>query len=322
MKEQVFLDIIKGEIPESSQYIGDDTAYIPEKDLILTQDTLIEDIHFRMRTISPFYLGRKSVAVNLSDIAASGGIPSYILISLSMPKSIEKDFVKEFYKGVSSICREYEVLVVGGDLTASEKVAISICAIGSGKGLIPANRRNAKPGDVVAIIGNCASSKAGLDLLEGTLDITKAIKTKLIEAPVNTVPLVSEGRKLLEATSNPAMMDTSDGLADALYKICEMSAVSMDIEFNKIPYESDIEQIFKDEISLKNAILFGGEDYALIATLSEEIYKKLKPEMPLKKIGLVKPSGDTPCAYVKFKDEKVMKIGSATLESGVFKHFE
>lgn len=143
MKEDIFINIIKQALPESASYIGDDTAYIREKDLILTQDTLIEDIHFRTRTITPYYLGRKSIAVNLSDIAAAGGVPCYVLISLSMPKNIDENFIKEFYKGVNSICKEHNTLVVGGDLTASEKIVISICVIGSGDGLIPANRRNA-----------------------------------------------------------------------------------------------------------------------------------------------------------------------------------
>ncbi len=144
MREDKFLNIIKEILPESSGYIGDDTAYLSEKDLILTQDTLIEDIHFRTSTINPYYLGRKAVAANLSDIAASGGVPGYILISLSMPKIIDDDFIKQFYKGVDSICKEYNVLVVGGDLTAAQKITVSVCVIGFGKGLIPANRRNSR----------------------------------------------------------------------------------------------------------------------------------------------------------------------------------
>lgn len=325
MKEDIFLSLIKEELPESADYIRDDTAYISEKDLILTQDTLIEDIHFRMRTISPFYLGRKSVAVNLSDIAAAGGIPSYILISLSMPKNINEDFVKEFYKGVSSICREYGVLVVGGDLTAAEKITISVCAIATGNGLTPANRRNAKVGDVVIIAGKCGSSTAGLYLLENKLDIPKEIRTKFIEAHVNPVPQVEEGRKILEAAGKPAMMDLSDGLADALYKICGLNRVSMEIEFDKIPCDSDVYKVFSDENSANNAILFGGEDYALLATVSAEVYEKLKTEHfvnSVKAIGLVKKTDTEPCAYVKFKDGNLMKINSATLDSNVFKHFE
>ena len=142
MKEDLFIDLIKKMLPESSHFIGDDTAYVHKKDLILTQDTLIEDIHFRKSTISPYYLGRKAMAVNLSDIAAAGGEPSYALISLSMPEDIDENFIKEFYRGVNDISSEYGVLVVGGDLTRAFQTTISVCVLGFGNGLIPANRRN------------------------------------------------------------------------------------------------------------------------------------------------------------------------------------
>ncbi len=332
MKEEIFLNIIRESLPESAGCLLDDSAYIPEKDLILTQDTLIEDIHFRLGTTSPFYLGRKSIAVNLSDIAASGGIPSYISISLSMPKNIDENFVKEFYKGVNSVCREYKVIVIGGDLTAAEKIIISVCALGSGKGLIPANRSNAKSGDIVAVTGNFGSSAAGLYLLEesygqtGSASFTEKnpeeIRTKFISSHINPVPKLAEGRKILETAGKPAMMDSSDGLADVLYKLCALSKVSMDIDFDKIPYDPDIFKVFPDEKTAKNQILFGGEDYELIAAISEEVYEKLKQEIPLKKIGKVKKADGNAYAYVKFKDEKSVKIDSEILDSGSFRHFE
>lgn len=324
MKEDLFINTIKEALPDSAKYIGDDTAYITEKDLLLTQDTLIEDIHFRMNTISPFYLGRKSIAVNLSDIAAAGGVPSYVLISLSMPKNIDENFVKEFYNGVNSICKESGALVVGGDLTAAEKITVSVCAIGSGSGLIPANRRTAKVGDVVIISGSCGSSVAGFTLLENT-DLAKKIpediRTKFIEAHINPTPKLNEGRKILENADKPAMMDLSDGLADALYKICDLSNVSMEIEFDQIPHDKNISKIFDDETAVKKAILFGGEDYALIATVSEKIYEKLKKEISVKKIGVVKKAETDSYAYVKFKNE-ALKLDSEILDAGVFKHFE
>ncbi|HSA06189.1 MAG TPA: thiamine-phosphate kinase [Candidatus Gastranaerophilales bacterium] len=328
MKEETFLNIIKSILPESVKYIGDDTAYIPEKDLILTQDTLIENVHFRHNTINPYYLGRKSVAVNLSDIAASGGIPQYILISLSMPENTDESFIKEFYKGVNSICQEYSTVVIGGDLTAAKEISISICAVGSGEGLIPASRRTAKPGDVIIVTGNFGSSATGLSLLEEIFnetvaisEISEEIKKKFINSHINPVPRIAEGREILKLADKPAMMDSSDGLGDALYKICQASNVGMEIDFEEIPYDKDIWEVFADENTVINRVLFGGEDYELVATVSEEIYEKLKKEIFVKKIGAVKSVDEKSGAYVKFKDGKSLKIDSKTLNSSAFQHF-
>lgn len=295
MKEDIFLNIITQTLPESATYIGDDTAYISEKDLILTQDTLVEDVHFLTSTISPYYLGRKSIAVNLSDIAAAGGVANYILISLSMPKHIEEAFVKEFYEGVASICKEHDVVVVGGDLTAADKITISICALGFGNGLTPANRKNAKPGYIVAVTGPFGLSKAGFE----------DPNSKFIQAHINPTPRLKEGRKILEIAKTPAMMDASDGLADALHKISLCSNVNIEVEYDKIPREDSI---------LKSWVLFGGEDYELVATMPEEAYKKLKEVIYIEKIGVVKEA----------KGEHRVMIDSEPLSfnSHMFRHFE
>ncbi len=323
MKEKDYINIIKQTLLSSAGYIGDDTAYISEKDLILTQDTMIEDIHFRQTTTTPYYLGRKAMAVNLSDIAAAGGVPEFALVSLSMPKQIPEGFCKEFYEGINSICEEYKMLVVGGDLTSAEKVTISICVIGSGKGLTPANRRNAKPGDAVVIVGEFGLSRAGLEILEKHLKVSDEIGEKLIQAHINPVPLVKEGRKILERSGAPAMMDASDGLADALWQICEMSGVEMEINFDEIPYDKNINIIAKDEKTLREWVLFGGEDYGLMATVAPEVYGELRQEIAVKKIGTVKPLSNEPFAIIKFSGGEKLKLNSEIFEksTGYFRHF-
>ncbi len=319
MKEDYFLEIIKKTLPESADFIGDDTAYIAEKDLILTQDTLIEDIHFRKSTISPYYLGRKSIAVNLSDIAAAGGVPAYALISLSMPENIEKTFIEEFYKGVHDICREYEIFVVGGDLTKSFQITISVCLVGFGNGLIPAGRKNAKAGDYVIVTGNFGSSRAGFEILENHLASDTLLK--FVEAHVNPIPRIKEGRKILEIAQTPALMDASDGLADALSKICLFSNVEMRINFDDIPYDKDLSLLAKNEEEIFKWILFGGEDYELVGTVSEQSYKKLvDSKIPVKKIGVVVSPDNLPCPYVKFGN-KIIKIDAELINKELFKHF-
>jgi thiamine-monophosphate kinase len=329
MNEEHLINLIKDTLPESASYIGDDTAWIPENDLILTQDTLVEDVHFRMRTINPFYLGRKAVAVNLSDIAASGGVPLYILISLSMPKNISENFVKEFYKGIRSICEEYRVIVVGGDLTRAEKIMVSICVVGKGLGLVPANRKNAKPGDFVVITGNFGSSAAGLSLLEDIfynrgkyITVSEEIRNKFIESHINPVPRLKIGKKILEVARKPTLMDSSDGLGDALYKICKMSNVSMDIDFNKISYDRDILTVAENEKTLIDWVLFGGEDYELVGTISPEFFEFLKNQAGIKKIGEVKSSDNSPLAKIKFNDNKILTVTEEVLNLREFRHFE
>lgn len=324
MKEQKFIDLITEMLPESARYIGDDTAFISEKDIIITQDTLIEDVHFRLNTIPPYYLGRKSVAVNLSDIAAAGGVPKYLTISLSMPKHIDDEFIKEFYRGVRSICLEYNTVVVGGDMTGGEKIAISICAVGYGEGLQPANRKNAQAGDVVAVTGVFGSSVAGLFLLEDGIIRPAEITEKFIQAHINPVPKLKEGRVILENAKTPAMMDTSDGLADALYKICSSNGVGMEVEFDEIPHDKDIFEINKCQNTITNWILFGGEDYELVATMPEQVFEKIKNIIPIKKIGVVTAPNTSPYPVVRFSngDKLIIDKDSFDKNTFMFRHFE
>jgi thiamine-monophosphate kinase len=327
MKEDVFLEIIKEALPESEGYIGDDTVYLPRKDTILTQDTLVENVHFKRSTISPYYLGRKSIAVNLSDIAAAGGNPAHVMISLSLPENTREKFVEEFYRGVHDICKEYDVVVIGGDLTRASEIMVSICAIGFGAGLIPASRKNAKVGDIVIVTGNFGSSRAGLEILENyetyTHTLPKDIRKKFVEAHINPVPRVKEARVLLRMAKKMTMMDASDGLADALYKICVNSDVGMTIDFNDVPFDKDMGFVTENELKIIKWILFGGEDYELVATVSPQIYQRyLDNNVPIKKIGTVIPVyGGSPCPFIETKN-KILKIDSAVLKKELYSHFE
>lgn len=325
MKEDKFIGLIKNLLPESSPYIGDDTAYIEEKGLILTQDTLVEDVHFRMSTISPYDLGIKAIAVNLSDIAASGGIAEYILVSLSFPENIDENFVKDFYKGINHICRKYDVLVVGGDLTRAAKVTISVAVIGYSEGVKPAKRSLAKVDDIVITVGDFGSSAAGLWILENKInDISSDISDKFVKAHINPVPLLQEGRQIVKcANGSPALMDASDGLADALYKISSLSGVGMEISYDDISVDNDLGIIAqKAGINPIKWVLYGGEDYGLVGTVSKEVYEKLIAEsIPVKAIGRVIKPENNPEVLISYNG-KIIKIDSSTLDSEVFSHFK
>ena len=128
MKEIDFLNIISAKLADNT-YLGDDCAYLKEYGLFVTQDTLVEDVHFSLLTTTPKQLGWKTAAVNLSDLAASAALPLFLTVSLSLPENTEKKFVAEFYEGINDICKKYNTAVIGGDLTRSEKVFVSVCAV-------------------------------------------------------------------------------------------------------------------------------------------------------------------------------------------------
>ena len=122
MKELEYFDIINKTLSDVS-LLGDDCAYLKDFDLCITQDSLVENVHFSLKTTDAYTLGQKAVNVNLSDLAAAGAVPLFVTISLSLPKNKDIDFVKDFYKGVEKSVSKYGVTVAGGDLTDADKVA-------------------------------------------------------------------------------------------------------------------------------------------------------------------------------------------------------
>jgi len=302
MKELKLIEIIKNTLDDSS-FIGDDTAFV--ENFAITQDTLIEDIHFRKTTITPYELGQKAVAINLSDLAAAGAKPLYILISISLPQTETEKWVEEFYKGINKICKEFDLKVIGGDITGAQKIAISITAIGKAKKHL--KRSFAKIGDIICTTGEHGNSKAGLDILEKKLPQNQ----KFINAHKLPVPKVKEGIKIAEICDMPAVMDTSDGLADALFKIAEASNVTLSVDFAKVPYDKEVSP---------NAVLFGGEDYELLACVRKEDFEKLKSPLKLYPIGEVISRGDA-AVIINFDGRKI-EIDKKAIENMSFDHFK
>jgi thiamine-monophosphate kinase len=308
MKELEFINIIKNTLTDSS-FIGDDTAFA--QGFVFTQDTLVEDVHFRLSTMSAFELAQKAVAVNLSDIAASGGVPCYILISLSLPSYLDSSFVENFYQGVEQSCSKYGIKVLGGDITGSDKVFVSICAVGKAKKQI--KRSFAKEGDVIFTTGNHGSSKAGLEILEKTLDFDE----KFIQAHKLPTPKIKEGAIIAEVCDSPALMDSSDGLLDALYKIALASSVTLEVDFDSVPYDFDIKKLSSDWY---NWVLFGGEDYELVGCARESDFAGLQEVLSLYQIGHVVAKSDFP-VIIK-KDGDFRQITKEIIENMSFDHFK
>ena len=239
-----------------NEHIGDDCAYIRDLGIVVSQDSLIEDIHFKRKWCTPYQLGYKSAIVNISDIIVSGAIPKYLTVSLSLPDNLSDDFINEFYKGIKSANNNIDI--IGGDITGSpDKIFISITAIGITKNRNISSRKNAKKGYVVVTKGNFGSSAAGLQELINNGNNYELIKSHLEpELEYDFTEYIST------VVKEPyAMMDTSDGLADALFKIAEASGVKIIADYNKIPHLNNIND---------NFFLFGGEDYKPVAVIPEK----------------------------------------------------
>ena len=301
MKEKEFINAIKTVL--NSSYIGDDCAYIESLGVVISQDNLVEDVHFKLDWTTPYQLGWKSAMVNISDICASGANPEFLTVGLSLPENITVEFIKDFYRGMKDASAGVEI--VGGDITGSDKVFISVTAIGKTEGRKISSRKNAKIGQKIVVSGHHGSSGAGLRLLaEG-----KAKPQKFIDAHLMPYAQVGFSKKIAESMKNDyAMMDTSDGLMDALSQIAAASGVNLEIDFAKIPFDEDL-KMFDDYETL---IFFGGEDYQLVATVDEDVSKDLTV------IGRVKEGAGVTVLY----ENNIKKhFSKSDAEEKIFKHF-
>ena len=300
MKEKDFISIIKQTL--NTEYIGDDCAYLKDLGIVVTQDSLVENIHFSLDYFTPYTLGYKSIAVNLSDIAASGAEAKYLTVSLSLPDRIENDFIKEFYKGCKAACQN-SAEIVGGDITGSDKIFISVCAIGSTNGRNISSRKNAREGYKIVVSGEHGSSDTGLKLLQQG----KSSPQEIIQKHLTPNAQIEFGKLLgSNIKQDYAMMDTSDGLMDALSTIATESNVLLEIDFDKIPHNPQIEEFE----NWQNSILFGGEDYGIIAAIPEQYNYGIQ-------IGTVKAGKG-----VNLKmDKEIIHYTKTDVENKIFNHF-
>ena len=205
--------------------------------LVVTQDSLVEGVHFRFDLLGWRALGARAAAVNISDLAASGAEPVALLVSLGLPPETELDDVLELYAGLN----ERGVPVRGGDTTRADPVVLSVTALGRSEH-VP-GRAGAKPGDVVVVTGPVGA--AGVAFRNGSL------------SPVPD--RVEDGKRLARVAS--AMLDLSDGLAPDAGHIAERSGVRLAIELERVPLAEDAEL---DDIGF-------GEDYELLATTPDPL---------------------------------------------------
>ena len=285
--------------------VGDDVAVVKtkaEEYLLLTCDILIEGTHFTKETITPCQLGKKVVAINVSDIAAKGGIPKQALISIGLPKDTKVVYVEQIYRGIKEQSKKFNIDIVGGNTALSkDKIFIDLFLVGEIKPDLLLLRSGAKPDDKILVTGNLGDSSAGLKIIENQdlkledIKFEKKYKTKLKQAHLSPNPRVLESRIIAKSNFANSMMDISDGLSSDLAKICEASNVGAIIWEEKIPVSKETLAFAKSiGKSPFNFALHGGEDYELLFTIPKEnveiIIKKIQRETKTKvtEIGEIK----------------------------------
>jgi thiamine-monophosphate kinase len=254
--------------------IGDDAAVYrgsSNMDEVVCVDTMVEGVHFRRDTLTPFQIGKKGLAVNVSDLAAMGAIPAYYLVSIAVPPSWTETELADIYKGMDEIASRYNMDLIGGDtVSIQESLVLTVTVIGRVERNKALLRNQAKEGDLLFLTGYVGGSAAGLKLLfEKGLDGHFTEKERvLVLAHQEPNPQVIEGRILAEANIRISLNDVSDGVASEANELAEASAARIIIEADKIPVHEAMSD-YSHEKQLR-AALFGGEDFALIGTIPKE----------------------------------------------------
>lgn len=269
--------------------IGDDAAVlIPEKDKLqlVSTDMLIEGVHFDLSFITPFELGYKALAVNLSDIAAMGGYPKQVVVAVAIPKQLSAEWLVELYRGMKSIAKDFSVNIVGGDTVSSQNdLVINVTAIGEVAETNLQRRSTAEIGDLVVVTGFLGDSAAGLSCLQQGIS-DKVFAKPLIKAHHLPLPQVDIAKIIAPLAT--AMNDISDGLASEANEIAAASGVNILLNEASLPLSSQL-------VAAANCLavdplewaLYGGEDYQLVFTIKKAQYDKIQQEQLLHKLTVV-----------------------------------
>lgn len=305
--------------------IGDDAAVwtpVPGERVVVTTDSLVEGIHFRLDWTDWERLGRKTLAVNVSDIAAMGAIPRIAVVTLALRGDERAADLRALYRGLGSLAAENGMVVAGGDIVRSPDVlALHVTALGETVGGRVLTRSGARPGDSIGVSGTLGASAAGLGiLLAGEDDPRRRATTSelLIDAHLNPAPRVALGRVLLQCGASAAM-DLSDGLLGDLPKILAASGVSARLDAAAIPVAAAVRALFPN--AWFDLATRGGEDYELLFTASPKAWDRIAEEAArlgatVTAIGEIRAFGDVPSLAILGHDGEERSIGT-----GAFDHF-
>lgn len=309
--EQGLLKLLQRFCPP--EIVGDDAAVMAlqyGQSVVVTTDMLVDGIHFSNVTTSPEDAGWRSAAANLSDIAAMGASGLGITVALGLPGDVPVSWVERLYQGITECLRQYNTPIVGGDICRSTVITIAITAFGEVDPNRIIRRSVAQVGDAIAVTGIHGASRAGLELLlhpELGQNLSNTQRTALIQAHQRPKPRLDVLPILWEVTgesSRIAGMDSSDGLADAVVQLCQLSGVGAKIERQRISLP-DTKSLWLPPNQALEYALYGGEDFELVLCLppktAQDLVQRLGKDAAIigtittdSTVKLIDQTGETP----------------------------
>jgi thiamine-monophosphate kinase len=256
--------------------IGDDCAIFSgtsTHNWLATTDMLVEDVHFDLSWHPAELLGRKAIAVNLSDIAAMGGRPLFVLASIALPPLIDRDWLRQWSMGAAAIMEEFGCTLIGGDTVGGPVLTINITVLGSAAKEKTILRRTAGVGEHIYVSGRLGYAAAGLEICRQPALFSAFSKAEIEPFKarhLNPKPQVELGRILAESGLITAMQDISDGVATDLAHICTQSGIGAEIRADLLPGADSLAKVgARLNRPVVDLQLSGGEDYELLFTVQK-----------------------------------------------------
>ena len=273
--------------------IGDDAAAFrpqPGRLGLLTTDTLVEGVHFHLRYTPLTSLGWKAVAINISDIAAMGGVPRYGVVSLALPKDWEVEMVESLYEGMEQCAMAYGCTLVGGDTVQSKGgCCLTVTILGDVKEDKIVTRDGAQEGDLLCMTGEMGGARVGLEVLESGEDEKRYADS--VNRFLEPKPRLWEAKRFVDELDVSSMIDISDGLTSEIGHLCKQSGLGCLVDEQKVPAAGEAVRWAEEKKKpLSGYLLESGEEYELLFTVPERKYerwreKKLDVNMKITVIG-------------------------------------
>ncbi len=268
--------------PDVLRGVGDDAAVLdvgnPAEVLLATCDAQVAGVHFDVTTATPHEIGRRALAVNISDIAAMGGTPRFALISLLLPPDLAMEMLTEIYAGLEEEATRFAVALVGGNISRADTLALDITLLGMASRDHLLLRDAALPGDVLLVTGTLGAAAAGLRLMQDSGIAARAhaeVAAPLLAAQRTPAPRVAAGQ-WLAAQGVRAGIDLSDGLAADLAHLCAASGVGAELDVATFPI-LPATRVFADVagVDARDLALYGGEDYELLVAAPPDLAARI-----------------------------------------------
>ena len=282
--------------------IGDDAAVLDTggpRLVLATIDIQVEGRHFVKERTTARELGRRTAAINLSDIGAMGGEPRWALVSLALPPDLDVGWVDDLYAGLTEELGGYGAAVIGGNLSSSDSIVLDLALLGEVERGRVLTRGGARPGDAVFVTGSLGASAAGRAALDMALDASYPATAACIRAHLTPTPRVREGAAIAATGLATAMLDLSDGLSSDIGHLCDQSGVGVALNIGALPISAQARAV-ASWLKLRplELAVAGGEDYELLFTAPPEAEAALVAAVRAVSstlvtcIGLILPAAD------------------------------